>query len=233
MSSRRHRVTPLSSSPILIDRVYQHVLEAIADVTLQPGQRIRQSELAEMLGVSRQPVSHALHLLKRQGLVQESGRKGFEVAPIDADRIRQLYEVRAAMDALAAGRAAARVAAGQVPAASRARLQALCTAGAALVPAAPLPALIRADMEFHREIWRLSGNAAIEEMLVPHWPHLARSMAAVLAPPAYRARVWAEHGEIVRHVLAGDAAGAARAASDHAETAGRTTCARLAEAVAA
>jgi DNA-binding GntR family transcriptional regulator len=75
----------------------------IVDRTLPPGHRIRQNELAEQLGVSRQPVSHALHLLHRQGLVAESGRKGFEVTRLDPVRIRQLYEVRGAIDALAPG----------------------------------------------------------------------------------------------------------------------------------
>src|SRR3569832_1170640 len=100
---------PLDPSPNLIDQVYARILEAITDRSLPPGHRIRQNELAERLGVSRQPVSHALHLLHRQGLVAESGRKGFEVTRFDPTRIRQLYEVRGAIDALAAGLAAQRV----------------------------------------------------------------------------------------------------------------------------
>src|SRR5882672_4256029 len=99
---------PLNPLPNLIDQVYARILEAIIDRTLPPGHRIRQNELAEKLGVSRQPVSHALHLLHRQGLVAESGRKGFEVTRLDPLRIRQLYEVRGAIDALAARLAAAR-----------------------------------------------------------------------------------------------------------------------------
>ncbi|MBV9785846.1 MAG: GntR family transcriptional regulator [Acidisphaera sp.] len=226
-------MTPLSGGPILIDQVYQRVLEAIADVTLRPGQRLRQSEIAERLGVSRQPVSHALHLLKRQGLVQESGRKGFEVAPIDPDRIRQLYEVRAAMDGLAARLAAARVAAGRVPAKQRRALADAFAAGRALTGDAPMSARIRADVEFHRAIYRMSDNPAIEEMVGPHWPHLMRSMGAVLEASDYRDRAWAEHADILRRVLDGDAAGAAQAAYDHAETAGRTTRQRLGETAAA
>ena len=70
---------PLDPLPNLIDQVYARILEAIIDRTLPPGHRIRQNELADKLGVSRQPVSHALHLLHRQGLVSESGRRGFEV----------------------------------------------------------------------------------------------------------------------------------------------------------
>ena len=54
---------PLDPTPNLIDQVYSRILEGIADHTLPPGHRIRQNELADKLGVSRQPVSHALHLL--------------------------------------------------------------------------------------------------------------------------------------------------------------------------
>jgi DNA-binding GntR family transcriptional regulator len=93
---------PVAVGPILINQVYQRIREAIADCTLQPGQRIRQVQLAEGLEVSRQPVSHALHLLKREGLVRESGRKGFEVVPVDPVRTCHLYEVRAGHAGIAA-----------------------------------------------------------------------------------------------------------------------------------
>ncbi|EGO95261.1 GntR family transcriptional regulator, partial [Acidiphilium sp. PM] len=59
---------PIETGETLIDKVYERVVEAIADGALLPGMRIRQGELAARLGVSRQPVSHALHLLHRQGL---------------------------------------------------------------------------------------------------------------------------------------------------------------------
>ena len=88
---------PLDPLPNLIDQVYARILEAITDRSLPPGHRIRQNELAEKLGVSRQPVSHALHLLHRQGLVEGAGLK----SPARPERIRQLYEVRGAIDALA------------------------------------------------------------------------------------------------------------------------------------
>ena len=76
---------PLTPSPNLTDQVYGRILEAITDRTLPPGRRITQNELAERLGVSRQPVSHALHLLHRQGLLAESGRRGFEVTQLDPE----------------------------------------------------------------------------------------------------------------------------------------------------
>ena len=221
---------PLESGPILIDQVYQRVLEAIADGSLLPGQRIRQGEFAERLGVSRQPVSHALHLLRRQGLVTESGRKGLEVAPMDPVRLRQLYEVRGALDGLAARLAADR--AGQDDAGRAALLHALA-AGQAAEPGSPISALVRLDVDFHQALYRLSGNPTVEEIIEPHWPHLRRSMATVMAALDYRASAWAEHADIVARVLAGDGEAAERAARDHAIGAGRKTEERLGAARAA
>ncbi|MGY4598904.1 DNA-binding GntR family transcriptional regulator [Bradyrhizobium sp. GM22.5] len=159
---------PLDPLPNLIDQVYARILEAISDRTLQPGQRIRQNELADRLGVSRQPVSHALHLLHRQGLVAESGRRGFEVTQLDPARIRQLYEVRGAIDALAARLAAERAG----DAAGRARLEAALAAGRGIDGKTTLAELIALDVAFHRAIYRLAGNPVIEETITPQWPHM-------------------------------------------------------------
>jgi DNA-binding GntR family transcriptional regulator len=217
-------MTPLDPFPSLIDQVYARILEAIIDRTLLPGQRIRQSELAEKLGVSRQPVSHALHLLHRQGLVAESGRKGFEVTPLDPLRIRQLYEVRGAIDALAAWLAAQRA---KSDAAGRSRLEATLRAGRAIDDRTALPALIALDVDFHNAIHHLAGNPVIEEMLAPQWPHMRRSMAAVLAELNYRQNAWTEHEAIAAHILAGNARAAETAARAHAVSAGRMTEQRL------
>jgi DNA-binding GntR family transcriptional regulator len=211
---------PLEPLPNLIDQVYARILEAITDRTLPPGHRIRQNELAEKLGVSRQPVSHALHLLYRQGLVADSGRKGFEVTQLDARRIRQLYEVRGAIDALAARLAAGR---SNADAAGRAHLEAALRAGRAIDKETSLSRLIALDVDFHGAIYRLADNPAIGEMIAPQWPHMRRSMATVLAELDYRANAWAEHETIAAHVLSGDAKAAEGAALAHAMSAGRMT----------
>ena len=217
-------VIPLDPLPNLIDQVYARILEAISDRTLQPGQRIRQNELADKLGVSRQPVSHALHLLHRQGLVAESGRRGFEVTQLDPARIRQLYEVRGALDALAAKLAATRAAS---DAAGRTRLEAALAAGRRIDRNTSLAELITLDVDFHRAIYQLAGNPVIEETIAPQWPHMRRSMATVLSELNYRGSAWAEHVTIVGHILAGEANAAERAALAHAQTAGRMTEERL------
>jgi DNA-binding GntR family transcriptional regulator len=215
---------PLDPLPNLIDQVYERILTAITDRTLPPGSRIRQNELAEKLGVSRQPVSHALHLLHRQGLVAESGRRGFEVTRLDPARIRQLYEVRGAIDALAARLAAQRAGA---DAAGRAQLEAALRAGHAIDKRTTLSELIALDVDFHRAIYRLADNPAIEEMMAPQWPHMRRSMATVLAELDYRSSAWAEHETIAASILAGNGRAADSAALAHALAAGRMTEDRL------
>jgi DNA-binding GntR family transcriptional regulator len=222
---------PLHPQPALIHQAYERLLEAIADGTLAPGQRIRQEELGRALGVSRQPISHALQLLKQQKLVEEIGRRGLTVSEIDAARVRELYQVRSALDALAARLAAERIAERAVDMRQRQAAQQALASGLALRPDAPVLAFIQADVAFHTALYRLSGNRAIEDTVTAQWPHLKRSMGAVLDDPKQRPLVWAEHREILRCVLAGDAASAERAARGHTDRAGAETARRLSQSV--
>ena len=215
---------PLEPAPNLTDQVYARILEAITDRTLLPGQRVTQNELAERLGVSRQPVSHALHLLHRQGLLAESGRRGFEVTQLDPQRIRQLYEVRGALDALAARMAAVRAGTDAI---GRAQLEAALRAGRAIDKKTSLARLVGLDVDFHGAIYRLAGNPAIEEIIAPQWPHMRRSMATVLAELDYRQSAWSEHETIAAHILSGNARAAAASAEAHAQVAGQRTEERL------
>jgi DNA-binding GntR family transcriptional regulator len=224
---------PIGSSPALIDQVYDRLLEAIADGSLAPGQRVRQEALAARLGVSRQPVSHALQLLKRQRLVEEQGKRGLVIAAIDAERVLALYQVRAALDGLAARQAALAVARGTATAAARRAADRALAAGQALGRAGSVGAFINADVGFHTALYRLAGNPAIEETVAPQWPHLKRSMGAVLGDPEQHPLVWAEHAAILARIDAGDADGAEAAARDHALRAGAETARRLTTAAAA
>ena len=101
----------LQAAPDLVDQVYQALLDAISDGSLAPGARITQEDLAERLAVSRQPVLQALRLLKKDGLVSDAPGRGLLVAPLDAAWIAHTYQVRGALDVLAARLAASRRAA--------------------------------------------------------------------------------------------------------------------------
>lgn len=218
---------PLAVVPNLIEQVHLRLVDAIADGTLPPGERLTQEEVALRLSVSRQPVSHALQLLKRQGLAVEIGKRGLAVAPIEPQRMRDLYQVRAALDGLAARLAAERVSGGRAPTRETGILSRCLEDGLALADGSETHEWIERDVAFHSAIYGLSGNPAIAESVEQLWPHFKRSMGASLSNADIRGRVWAEHEGIAESILAGDAARAADASVTHAERAGRELYDRL------
>jgi len=130
----------------LIEQVYDAILDAICDGTLAPNARITQEGLAETLGVSRQPILQAFHLLKRQGFIEESGRKGVMVTPIDPQKLVQLYQVRSALDGLAARETALRWKKNPDQAAAQQGLD-LLARGRRAGKAGVMTELIKADMD--------------------------------------------------------------------------------------
>ena len=208
---------PVAAPSALIDQVHDRLVNAIADGTLPPGQRLTQEEIALRLGVSRQPVSHALQVLRRRGLVEEAGKRGLIVAPLDATKLRGLYQVRAALEALAASLAASRKQAGLISERDIADGHALLAHGDAAVENGTVADLIDADVAFHSYVHRLSGNESIIDMVAERWPQFRRSMGAVLNERPVSRRLWAEHREILDGIFAGEAGAAADAARRHIE----------------
>ncbi|SLN30937.1 GntR family transcriptional regulator [Oceanibacterium hippocampi] len=213
---------PLDAKPDLTMQTHAAIRAAIMSGDLAPSAPLTQEDLAGRLGVSRQPISHALILLKREGLVVDRGRKGQMVAPIDADRLLALYQVRGALDGLAA-----RLAAGHAGDGCARQLDTLIADGRAAAAKRDIGALVAADVAFHQALQALSGNAEIAGTAEGFWPHMARSMRVVLEDADGWAAIWDEHAAIAGAVIAGDAAGAATLATRHAEHAGETTHRRL------
>jgi DNA-binding GntR family transcriptional regulator len=218
---------PFAQEPGLTERVRDAILGAIVDGTFRTGDRLAQEDLAQRLGVSRQPVSHALNLLKEQGILVELGRKGLTVAPIEAERLHQLYEVRGRMDALAAGLAAQRVKSGDAPADILREVEGLIAEQTDPKRTGDLVRWVETDVAFHIAIYRLSANPVIEEMARPQWIHFRRSMQASLEQPDTHAPVWRQHKAIFHAIRTGDAIAAERLALEHAEHAADRTSAWL------
>jgi len=225
----------VESSPDFIEQVYQRLLESISFGEMKPGERVRQSVLADRLGVSRQPVSHALQLLKHQGLVRDAGKQGVEVTPVDPDYVIQLYEARTSLESRAAVLAASRVRDGIVGISEVQALQDALAEGQHAIAKGPLgqagvATLTRADARFHSAIYQLSGNQVIKHMMEGQWPHLMRSMMAVLDDPTDRtvpSRAWFEHGLITESIVAGDVEKAGSRATSHLKRAGVDLARRL------
>jgi DNA-binding GntR family transcriptional regulator len=206
-----------SPPPTLIDQAYEAILAAICDGRLAPSQRINQDDLATSLGISRQPVGQALSLLKWQGFVRDTGRRGLIVAPIDPDFFRAIYEVREALDSLAANLAAQRC-----TRADAAEGRKLLAEGRAALRSGRIEVLIDADMRFHIWICGVAGNPLLSEAMRLYWNHLRRAMGEVLRDPAAQKRVWDEHEEVLRGIASRDPAVASRRATEHARQAAQT-----------
>jgi DNA-binding GntR family transcriptional regulator len=208
----------LEAAPDLVDQVYRALLDAISEGSLAPGQRITQEDIAEQLAVSRQPVLQALRLLKKDGFVHDAPGRGVLVAPLDVGWMLSVYEVRGALDALAA-RLAAR---------QRARLDPrLIEQGRKAARGKNVKAMIDADMAFHDAIYTASGNPLIGQSALQHWRHLRRVMGAVLREERQREAVWDEHEAIANAISAGDADAAVRLIEQHSQHAGGNLAAQL------
>lgn len=208
----------LEAAPDLVDRVYRTLGDAICDGSLAPGQRITQEDIAQQLAVSRQPVLQALRLLKRDGFVQDAPGRGLQVAPLDAAWIRNVYQVRGALDALAARLAASR----------RYRIEpALLEQGRAAVRGDDVKAMIEADLAFHAALYAAAGNPLIEQSAHLHWRHLRRVMGAVLQQVRQREAVWDEHEAIARAIASGDGDTAARLIEEHSASASENLAGQL------
>lgn len=200
------KLVRLESAPDLVEQVYRRLLDAISEGTLAPGQRITQDDIADQLAVSRQPVLQALRLLKKDGFVQDAPGRGVLVAPLDTDATLKVYQVRGALDALAA----------RLAAAHKFRIDpAILSHGRKAARGRDVRAMIDADLAFHDAIYAASGNPLIADTAHQHWHHLRRVMGAVLQQSRQRDAVWDEHEAIARAIAAGDGDRAARLMDAH------------------
>lgn len=212
------QLVKMQTAPDLVDQVYRSLLDAISEGSLAPGQRITQEDIAERLAVSRQPVLQALRLLKKDGFVQDAPGRGLQVAPLDAGWMMQVYQVRGALDTLAA-----RLAAQQ-----RFRIDPrILEAGRKAARGRNVKAMIDADLAFHEAIYAASGNPLIAATAGQHWVHLRRVMGAVLREERQREPVWDEHEAIALAIAAGDPERAAQLTEQHSQDAAANLAERL------
>ena len=214
------QLVKLQAVPDLVDQVYVALLDAISDGSLAPGARVTQEDLAERLEVSRQPVLQAFRLLKKDGLLLDAPGRGLLVAPLDAEWIGRVYQVRGALDTLAAGLAAER---------RHALDPRLLEQGRRTASGRNITAMIEADIAFHNAIYAASGNPLIERSAQLHWVHLRRVMGAVLQASRQRETIWDEHAAIAKAIAAGDAKAATRLVEHHGRQASENLLARLSD----
>jgi len=143
----------------LTERVYLTLRDALVSGQLAPGERLRDQDLAERLGVSRTPVREALLRLEGEGLVETSPRASTHVTTLGARAAREAFPVAAALHALATRYAVPRLTADDITAMRDANEQ-LATLIAAVDSTAVLQA-IAADDRFHQVLLAAAGNQEI------------------------------------------------------------------------
>jgi DNA-binding GntR family transcriptional regulator len=196
------------------DVVVERLRAWIIDGSLAPGETIKDTEIADTLGVSRTPVREALLQLEREGLIESQPGRWTRVAALDLSAAEKLYPVVIELEALALRMAAER------PERDLHRIERAQRDFATAVShrKSDAKAIRAADDRFHGEILALADNAYISETLLP--------LKAIVR--RYENYFFASHPELAQHsvddhaaMLAAiqqrDAEGAARASRRHWE----------------
>jgi DNA-binding GntR family transcriptional regulator len=196
------------------DQAFRGIYDLILSGEIHPGDRLREIDLSARLNVSRTPVREALRRLAANGLVVSSGR-GAVVAVLDQDRVADLYEFRAALEALAARLAASRNARHEIPLASGAELRRINSAIEEAADRADVHAVTTSNLLLHRRIAELAGNEFLTDALGRIWDLIAVSGPPIFSDERWGREVHRHHAEFIEAIENGDPDIAERAARDH------------------
>ena len=198
--------------PSRTEAVLDAVKHAILAGELKPGQSLVETELAQLLGVSKTPVREALKTLAGAGLVTMSPYRGATVREIDVATAAAIYDLRLLVEPEAVGRAVRAAAAGPGRAESWAQAAAALDASAAAGDQAQRSL---ANRDFHRALYLGCGNSLIVKVL----DDLRDQTALVSALSWQQAPSWqqeaAQHRAILAAAQAGDADLAAGLLREH------------------
>jgi len=203
-------IRPVRRPVPLRQSVYESLVELVIDGRLKPGQHLAETELARLLGVSRQPVREALHRLAAGGWVDLRPSQGaFVHVPTDQE-VDELLDVRELLE-MQTVRLAAR-AAGSQP---MTWLREVCREGEAAIEAGDTERFVAVNNQFHAALAELAGNAVLAELAGiigrrVRWYYR-------LVASARGAESCAEHLEITEAIAVGDEDRAAKAAREHTE----------------
>lgn len=194
----------------LSESLREAIEEEVATGRLAPGTRLDELELAARYGVSRTPVREALSLLAGEGLLELRPRRGAVVAQASPQRLVEMFEVMAELEAMCARLAARRL--------SDADLQGLeaaherCRSATAQ---ADTDAYFYANEEFHRLLYAASRNAFLAEQAQALQRKLRPYRRLQLRVRNCMQRSFAEHQDILAALRGGDAERAMSAVRAH------------------
>lgn len=181
------------------DQLREAIEEEIAMGRLPPGSRIDEHELGERFGVSKTPIREALIQLASSGLVDIRRRKGATVSVLEPQRLYEMFDVMAELEATCARRAARRMLPRHEAALKKA-LEACRREAAAGDP----DAYFHENEEFHRAIYTASQNEFLAEQALALHRRLRPYRRLQLRVRDRMGKSLAEHEGIVEAMLKGD-----------------------------
>jgi DNA-binding GntR family transcriptional regulator len=186
------------------DIIYGKMREAILRGDLLPGELISERTVAESLGASRMPMREALIQLQSDGLITVIPQRGAFVRKFSAAELDHLYELRGALEGLAAARAALTLPSGALDSFCRSFTDALESGDLQPEAAEEL------GLAFHERVFEGCGNPLVCEMAatIQAQVQLAKRMSYHHASPEQVRRGVKEHLDIGLAIAAGDSAAA-------------------------
>lgn len=191
---------PLSNTQIATRTLKQLIIEN----KLSPGSSHLESELAEVLGMSRTPVREATLLLEAQGLLQVRPRHGVKIASLSIDDMREIYQVLTELEALASQLAAGKDLAEEEYAAAE---QAITDMDIAL-ETDDRETWAKADEVFHSELIRLGGNQRVGHIVSMYNDQVRRVRALTLYMRPSPTKSNDDHRRLLEAIRRGDEANA-------------------------
>lgn len=194
----------------LRDVVFDTLRQAILTGELKPGERLMEIHLADRLGVSRTPIREAIRKLELEGLVVMIPRKGAQVARITEKNLKDVLEVRRALDMLAV-----KLACSRMDDEYKKQLREACDEFARVVKNNNTKDITEADVRFHDIINKATGNDRLIQLVNNLAEQMYRYRLEYIKDAAYHNRLVAEHEEIYSAIMDGDEERAAKAVVLH------------------
>jgi DNA-binding GntR family transcriptional regulator len=203
--------TPPSMKPrSTAQNIFELMRTDIVLGVLKPLDPIRESEIAERLGVSRTPVREALLRLQSLGLVDIFPQSGTKVAPIRLEKVRAAQLIREAVEVEVVRRAC-----GSANEAAFDELSHIIEDQGIAARRNDLRRLFELDEEFHRAIYRAAGLEAVADEIEDLKVHLNRLRYVSVNWPRGADKITGEHEEILAALRRRDEAAAAEAMTQH------------------
>ena len=200
----------LLAAPDRLAAVVGALEEEIVLGWLQPHERLIEEDIAERLGVKRHIVREAIFELERMGLAERQPNKGAFVRILELEEVMQIYEVRVALESLAAKRIPL-----PPPAEVLASLHDIQALHQTAVEDHDPRAAFRANIRFHAVLFGACGNTHLTELIrqSAHKVHGIRSMTD--GDPAYLKRACEEHWAMIAALENADRSGLVALCEQH------------------